>query len=198
MFISNNRASFHLWWKKNLVKHQRLSKYYENDCCCKLSFSGFLHSTVTWGINVNQWYIIIITIHIMLLFAFSCAELWVIFISYSHNLLIKILICNEKQTNWTYKQYYVKTSRYFYQKLNHLFFNCRKNLRSLSFGDGIYIVATSAFDIFHKYIIQKEKYIYLKEFHIWHRHLTVQIKYSYTLPSLRVGYFTENKCLKFP
>ena len=32
MFISNNRASFHLWWKKNLVKNQKVSKYYENDC----------------------------------------------------------------------------------------------------------------------------------------------------------------------
>ena len=32
MFISNNYASLHLWWKENLVKHQNVSKYYENDC----------------------------------------------------------------------------------------------------------------------------------------------------------------------
>ena len=32
MFISNFRASFHLWWKENLLKHQRFSKYYKNDC----------------------------------------------------------------------------------------------------------------------------------------------------------------------
>ena len=32
MFISNNRASFHLWWIENLVKYQKVSKYYENDC----------------------------------------------------------------------------------------------------------------------------------------------------------------------
>ena len=32
MFTSNNRASFRLWWKKNLVKHQKVSEYYENDC----------------------------------------------------------------------------------------------------------------------------------------------------------------------
>ena len=32
MLISNNRASFHLWWKKNLVKHQKVSEYYENGC----------------------------------------------------------------------------------------------------------------------------------------------------------------------
>ena len=31
MFISNNRASFHLWWKENLVKHQKVLKYFEND-----------------------------------------------------------------------------------------------------------------------------------------------------------------------
>ena len=32
MRTSNNRASFHLWWKKNLIKHHKASKYYENDC----------------------------------------------------------------------------------------------------------------------------------------------------------------------
>ena len=32
MFISNNHTPFHLWWKEHLVKHQRVSKYYENDC----------------------------------------------------------------------------------------------------------------------------------------------------------------------
>ena len=30
--ISNNRVLFHLWWKKNLVKLQQVSKYYEKDC----------------------------------------------------------------------------------------------------------------------------------------------------------------------
>ena len=32
MFISNKRTSVHLWRKENLVKHQKVSKYYENDC----------------------------------------------------------------------------------------------------------------------------------------------------------------------
>ena len=32
MFISNNCASFHLWWTTNLFKYQKVSKYYENDC----------------------------------------------------------------------------------------------------------------------------------------------------------------------
>ena len=28
MFIINNQAWFHLWWKENLVKYQKVSKYY--------------------------------------------------------------------------------------------------------------------------------------------------------------------------
>ena len=32
MFISNNRTSFHLWWKKNFVKHRKFSKCYETYC----------------------------------------------------------------------------------------------------------------------------------------------------------------------
>ena len=31
-FITNNQTSFHLCWKKNLVNHQRVSKYYEHNC----------------------------------------------------------------------------------------------------------------------------------------------------------------------
>ena len=33
MFISNNHPSFHLQWNKNLVKHRKVSKYCETDCC---------------------------------------------------------------------------------------------------------------------------------------------------------------------
>ena len=32
MFITNNHASFHLWWNENLVKYQKVSKYYVYDC----------------------------------------------------------------------------------------------------------------------------------------------------------------------
>ena len=32
MFIADNHASFHLWWKENLLNHQKVSKYYEHDC----------------------------------------------------------------------------------------------------------------------------------------------------------------------
>ena len=48
MFLSNNRASFHLWWKENLLKHQKVSEYCESgcrlhvfifwECCCLLDF----------------------------------------------------------------------------------------------------------------------------------------------------------------
>ena len=31
MFITNNHASFHLWSKDNLVKHQKVSKYYDQE-----------------------------------------------------------------------------------------------------------------------------------------------------------------------
>ena len=32
MFISNNRAVFHLWLKESLVKYQKASTYYAIDC----------------------------------------------------------------------------------------------------------------------------------------------------------------------
>ena len=35
MFISNNHKSFHFWWEENLVKHQKVTKYYKNDCLKK-------------------------------------------------------------------------------------------------------------------------------------------------------------------
>ena len=31
IFIINNPPLFHLWWKEHLVKHQKVSKYYEPD-----------------------------------------------------------------------------------------------------------------------------------------------------------------------
>ena len=36
MFITNNHASFHLWWKQNLVKYQKILKYYVHYCRCKI------------------------------------------------------------------------------------------------------------------------------------------------------------------
>ena len=34
-FITNNHASFHLWWNKNLLNHQTISQYDEHDCLQK-------------------------------------------------------------------------------------------------------------------------------------------------------------------
>ena len=33
-FITNNHASFHLWWNENLVEYQKVSKYYDQDYIC--------------------------------------------------------------------------------------------------------------------------------------------------------------------
>ena len=38
MFVSNNHASFYLRSKKNLVKHQNVSKYYDHDCVHSFGF----------------------------------------------------------------------------------------------------------------------------------------------------------------
>ena len=35
VYIGNNHASLHFWCKENLAKHQKVSKYYENDCSYK-------------------------------------------------------------------------------------------------------------------------------------------------------------------
>ena len=32
MFVTNNHASFDLYGNQNLVKHQKVSKYYDRDC----------------------------------------------------------------------------------------------------------------------------------------------------------------------
>ena len=67
------------------------------------------------GTNINYLCAIIISLYIMLSFAFSCTELWIILLSSQSRLSYVI----KKQTNWPYKQYYVKTSRCFYKKNYH-------------------------------------------------------------------------------
>ena len=42
-FITNNHASFHVWWKKNFLNHQEVSKYFEHDC----SWITFLNMSIT-------------------------------------------------------------------------------------------------------------------------------------------------------
>ena len=48
-FITNNRDLFHLWWKENLVKHEKISKNYDHDCSHK--FSGVLKFHVSTKSN---------------------------------------------------------------------------------------------------------------------------------------------------
>ena len=38
MFVTNNLTSLHLWLNENLVKHQKVSKYYDYDCLQNLFF----------------------------------------------------------------------------------------------------------------------------------------------------------------
>ena len=56
MFISNNRSSFHFWWKENFVKHQQVSRYYEKHCLqifllllMSLLATKFVKNSHIWG-----------------------------------------------------------------------------------------------------------------------------------------------------
>ena len=48
MFITGNHASFHLWWKENLVKNQKVSKYYIRGCLQKfcLVFMSLMNTRI--------------------------------------------------------------------------------------------------------------------------------------------------------
>ena len=45
-FITNNHASFHLWPKENLVKHEKFSQYYVLGCLRNFLFHFMLLFTV--------------------------------------------------------------------------------------------------------------------------------------------------------
>ena len=51
-FITNNLASFHLWRKKKLVKHQKFLKYYDH--CCLQNFILNFMSSLTVPIVKNS------------------------------------------------------------------------------------------------------------------------------------------------
>ena len=58
MFITNNDTQSHLWEKKNSVKHQKVSKYYDHDCWEEKIAQkiGFLNSIKDWDwATVYQW-----------------------------------------------------------------------------------------------------------------------------------------------
>ena len=52
MFINNNRVLFHLWWKENLSKHQKVSRYYERGC--PKNFLWLFMSLLTAPIDKNS------------------------------------------------------------------------------------------------------------------------------------------------
>ena len=54
MFVTNNHASFHLWWKENLVKHQEVSKYYVHDCGYFLIMIKILDSMMKIKLSVKS------------------------------------------------------------------------------------------------------------------------------------------------
>ena len=51
-FITNNHASFHFWWKKNLVSNQKLPKHYDHGCL--QSFLLLFLSSLTVSIVENS------------------------------------------------------------------------------------------------------------------------------------------------
>ena len=59
MFISTNRASFHLRRKENLVKHQKVSKY-ENDCRLRWISVEYPRHQITNFWMLTHWLIICI------------------------------------------------------------------------------------------------------------------------------------------
>ena len=94
--------------------------------CRRLSFSDLLQSAVPYW---NQCKLFMchhnLNVHNVVFWIFWCRTL------NNFNklsvIICQIIISNKKQTSWPYKQYYVKTSRCFYQKLYDVFFKCREN-----------------------------------------------------------------------
>ena len=52
MFITNNHASFLLWWKENSLNYQKVSKYYEHDI--RKSGISLLNSFSLWKVGINN------------------------------------------------------------------------------------------------------------------------------------------------
>ena len=87
---------------------------------CKRLFSGFLLSTVPyWNYCISLICHYNRNTHNVAFYIFSCRTL-----NDFYKPLVIIVVFNDKQMNWPYKQNYVKRSRYFYRKC---FFKCRKN-----------------------------------------------------------------------
>ena len=109
------------------------------------------HQQCHIGINVAHWYVIIITYNIAYNIAF-----WIFLCRTLNNFckpLVVIVICNEKQTNWQYKQIMSKSHGIFNVNFT-IFFQIQEkpemcqnlnlaNSRRPSFGDNINVTFTS-------------------------------------------------------
>ena len=60
MLITNNHAPFHLWRQENLEKHQKVSKYYDQDCsfCFLPDFDMEIVTSSLCFFFHNGWFII--------------------------------------------------------------------------------------------------------------------------------------------
>ena len=89
MIISNNRPSLHFWWKENLVKHQKVSKYYETDC--KLHQGVLLKMRINTGslislsfkLGYNDFFSLSMKYFIILNTAWKVSVFWVMLIRIS-------------------------------------------------------------------------------------------------------------------
>ena len=57
MFIANDHNSFHLWWQENFVKHQKVLKYYDQDCLKNflLLFMSLLSASIVKNSHFCDW-----------------------------------------------------------------------------------------------------------------------------------------------
>ena len=78
MFISNNHASFHLWLKEALVKHQKVSKY-ENGCRERMKPWFFVTFSIIISLNLPENLIEIPQV-VQKIWRFS-PSIWTIFIN---------------------------------------------------------------------------------------------------------------------
>ena len=53
MFINNNHVWLHLWWKGNLLNHQKVSKYFKYDCLQNFILL-FMSLLTVWIVKSNS------------------------------------------------------------------------------------------------------------------------------------------------
>ena len=55
-FITTNHTSFYLWWQKNLVKYQNVSKYYDHHCSYSLLFTSYFLLVTRWSLFFIRYF----------------------------------------------------------------------------------------------------------------------------------------------